>query len=143
MLPIEIRDGNGNQASAHVSEVGELAVAPLRFPTPTQTTMTLINTPFNLIVPKTGFEIVMTAFVFEANKDVGPDGAAVILYESDAVDSSVSTNDILVFNVAKHAARLLNLGNGVILNEGKWINSTTDDNVINVTLFYYYRPKVR
>ena len=137
-VPSHIVDPH-NGLAARVTEFGQLVVAPIAYSTPVTGTLATINTAVNFVEPKGNHSIIITDVILSSDKNVGVDGAAVLVYCSDAIDSTTVVDGILEVNMLKNTARDL-IGLNLIVGEGKWVNAKTDDNNIEVTIGYYRVP---
>ena len=134
-VPSHIVDPH-NGLAARVTEFGQLVVAPIAYSTPITGTLSVINTAVNFVEPKGNHQIIITDVILSSDKNVGVDGAAVLVYCSDAIDSTTVVAGILEVNMLKNTARDL-IGLNLIVGEGKWVNAKTDDATIEVTIGYY------
>jgi hypothetical protein len=132
-----IHDGKGKGSEARVSSRGQLVVAPLDFSTPYNVKAEVINTAYNLVKPKLGWQFIVTDILLYANKNVGAADATVNLYEATAVDSLTIAKSIIEIEMLKQTS--INLtGLNMIVTEGRWINIKTDDDDIFATIMGYY-----
>ena len=137
-VPSHIVDPH-NGLAARVTEFGQLVVAPIAYSTPIVGTLSTINTAVNFVEPVGKHQIVITDIILSSDKNVGVDGAAVLVYCTDSITSTTVVNGILEVNMLKNTARDL-IGLNLIVGEGKWVNAKTDDNNIEVTIGYYRVP---
>jgi len=126
---------------ATVTKYGQLVVAPTDYSTPKAVKLDVINTAFNFVEPVAGSEIVITDMILTANKRVGANDATIVVYEADEIDSVTSTNDILNLEMLKKTTVPLT-GMNMLVGEGKFINATTDDNDVYITIMFYRVPVV-
>ena len=136
--PTVIKDASsGNTAT--VTKFGQLVVAAVDYSTPVAKTLDAINTAYNFVEPSMNKSIVITDIIFTANKNVGVNDATVVLYESDEIDSTISTKDIISLEMIKQSNLALT-GLNMVVSEGRFVNAKTDDDDIFVTIMYYKVP---
>ena len=128
-----------NGLAARVTEFGQLVVSPIAYSTPVTGTLSVINTAVNFVEPKGNHSIIITDVILSSDKNVGVDGAAVLVYCATAIDETTVADGILEVNMLKNTARDL-IGLNLIVGEGKWVNAKTDDAGIEVTIAYYRVP---
>lgn len=138
-LAIEIEDGRGGtKVKAKVTPQGQLVVAPLEFNKPYFQSLDTTDTAFTFIRPVAGKQFVIDAVVVSADRNVSATTAAhVILFEADAEDSTTSLNTIFHFDLVKNTRQALSQLNTAI-SSGVWLNATTDDTTVNITILGYY-----
>ena len=136
--PIHIADPRSGM-TARVTEFGQLVTSSVAYSTPVTGTLAVDDTAVNFVEPKGKHQIVVTDIILSSDKNVGVDGAAVVVYCADAIDSTTVAVGILEVNMLKNTARDL-IGLNLIVGEGKWVNAKTDDNNIEVTIGYYRVP---
>lgn len=137
--PVNIQDSHtGN--TARVSRFGQLITAPLAYSEPVQQNLNIIDTAFNFLEPETGKSIVITDIIVSADKSVSvTDPAEIEIYESDEIDSLNIVQGIV-------SPRLLRGGDfnvtglNLLVPEGRWVNATTSDNNILITIMFYRIP---
>ena len=133
-----IQDSNtGNRAT--VTKFGQLVVAPVDYSVPNTIKLDTINTAFNFIAPIYQKSIIITDIIVTANKNVGANDATVNIFEADSTTSITSTKDIISLEMLKKTTLPLN-GLNMIVSDGKFVNATTDDNDVFITIMYYYVP---
>jgi hypothetical protein len=138
-LNVLIQNGTtGGNFPAKVTFRNQLVTAPLEFNDTYYAMLDTITIPFNLITPRTGKQFVIDGLIISGDRNINnTTGAIVSIFEADAADSAVSTKQIFSLDVGR-----LDRGNATGLNiittEGVWINATTDDTNISVTLIGYY-----
>ena len=137
-VPSHIVDPH-NGLAARVTEFGQLVVSPIAYSVPVEQSLTVINTAYNFIAPEMGHQIVITDIILTADKNVGASGAAAVVYEADAVDTTTVSVGILNVEMLKNTSRDL-IGLNFIVPKGKWVNAKTDDNNVQVTIGYYRVP---
>lgn len=135
--------GRDGKTQSEVTPFGQLVVAPLAFSTPATAS---ILTPaqqgvaFNVIGPKQGHIIVITDILLSTNKDVGPDGSLITIYEATTADELASLGDILEVQLLKNIfAPISGLNLGV--PQGRFVNIRADDDDVFVTIMFY-RAKI-
>ncbi len=134
MLQIEIVGPSG--VAAEVLQGGRLVMSEIAFSEAQFQGMDTIDTAFNFYSPKAGKRLVITGFIVDTNKDIGPDGASIIFYEADSADSITVDKTVLQFAMTKNTNRSplpLNL----IVTAGKFLNGKTNDATVLATILGY------
>lgn len=137
--PVNIKDSDTGVV-AKVTRFGQLVVAPIQYSTPVTIELDATGTAFNFITPQAGKNVVITDIIAAANKNVNLTTPANI--EIFAADSATSTTpDPLI--VSPQLIRSSNAGAtglNLLIDEGKWVNATTDDAEVLVTIMFYRVP---
>jgi len=137
--PVNIQDSLKGTI-ARVTKFGQLVVAPLDYSIPIERELDAINTAFNFIEPEAGHSIVITAILVSANKDVSvTDPADVNIFEADSITSLIPAPGIIRPQMVRSTNLPLTPLN-LIIPEGKWVNATTTDDVIILTIMFYRVP---
>lgn len=141
-MPIStaIIDGRGTSNRARVTPYGQVVTGPVAYNRISTQTLDVNNQVYNFVAPLLGHNIVIDGILLYANKGVGTNDASVVLYESaEGPASAVHTTVILETEMVKKTSRDL-IGLNYLCSQGVWINATTDDDDVFVTLLYYYVP---
>lgn len=128
--------GRGHEA--RVSHAGELVTIRGNYDTAYFASMTATATAYNLVEPKDQSTFVITALIINADKNVSAtDGAVVVLLEGDSTTDTSGTKTLLTLNIGKNETSVIT---GILINttRGKYLNVTTDDATVNITLLGYY-----
>lgn len=142
-LNTHITDGTGTKSSAKVTARGEVITAPISYSTSYFQEMTAINTAYNLVVPKSGYEIVITSIIVNANKGVSStDGALVEIFTADSPTSTTALGDILTVQLIKNARQVLT-GLNIKVGSGVWINAVTDDATVFITIAGFHLQEIQ
>ena len=137
--PTNITDALSGFA-AKVTRFGQLIVAPLDYSKPVEHDLDAINTAFNFVTPSQDQNIVITDIVVSADKDVSANTPAIIsIFEADAVDSIVP-NALIIKPQLLRSENFAISGLNLLISEGKWINATTTDTTIILTIMFYRVP---
>mgnify|MGYP003654919053 CR=1 FL=1 len=139
MIDAIIQDGFGSKHKAMVTQYGQLVVGALSYSTPIAHSMTAINTAYNFATPISGKRIVITDILMYANKGVGANDAAVEIYEAAGDNETTVLKTIISTEMLKQTSRDFT-GLNLIVSDGVWLNAKTDDNIIYMTIMYYYIP---
>lgn len=141
-LSTHLTDGTGTKAQAKVTQRGEVVVAPISYSTSYFNEMTAVNTAYNFITPKTGYEIVITSIIVNANKTVSAtDGALIEIFTANGATSIVPIDDILTVQLVKNSRQVLT-GLNIKMSSGVWINAVTDDATIFLTVAGFYLKEI-
>lgn len=137
--PVNIQDSKTGIV-AKVTRFGQLVVAPLQYSTPVTIALDATATAFNFIAPQAGKSIVITDIIVAANKNVSTTTPGNI--EIFGADSVISTtpNPLIVSPQLVRSSSLGATGLNLLVDEGKWVNATTDDTEILITIMFYRVP---
>ena len=138
-LPVNIKDSDSGKV-AKVTKFGQLVVAPIAYSIPVTQEMDVIDTAFNFVTPEQGQSIVITDIVIAANKDVSPTEPAIVeVYTADANDSITVITEILLTQIPRSTTVPIT-GLNLLIGEGVWVNSKTNDNNVSLTIMFYRVP---
>lgn len=138
MLHTVQKDADHN-TSAKVSKRGQTIVAPLAYSKFYFASAVVINTAYNLVIPKPGKKFVITDIILSADKGVsGTNGAIVELYEAETPNTLVVSTSIYTDEILKLDRVVLTGLNVLIVTEGRWINVKTNDNTVRASVAGYY-----
>jgi len=138
LIQVKLNDGTGAGHTVKVTHTGELVTVRGNYDQTFQDSMTSINTAYNLIVPKTANQFIITGIVINADKNVSAtDGAVVEVYEAADATTTTATKTILTLNIGKNSTIPLT---GILIQttRGTFLNAKTDDATVNITLLGYY-----
>ena len=138
MIDTKISDGSGGGHLARVTHAGELITVRGNYDSTFNAAMTSINTAYNLVTPKSGFQFIVTGVVLNADKNVSAtDGAIAELYEATSDTTTTASKTLLTLNIGKNTTVPLT---GILIQttKGLFINAKTDDATVNITLLGYY-----
>jgi len=130
---------NDSGIKARVTKFGQLVVAPLQYSTPLADEIDVANTAFNFIIPKQDQSIVITDIILSADRNVGVNGADVVVYEADSTTTLTEDQIILDVDMVKQTQLTVN-GLNLIVPEGKFVNVKSDDTNIKITIMFYRVP---
>jgi hypothetical protein len=120
---------------ARVSINGEVATGALKYSEPYYVELEVDNQIYNVVPAKTGQRFIITGILIGADRNVTTD-CTVHVYEAVS-DIGTTEKDILKIDLNKGEHTYLNLIN-VATQVTRWINATTDDDDVDVTVFGYY-----
>ena len=138
MIDTKISDGSGGGHLARVTHAGELIIVRGNYDSTFNAAMTSINTAYNLVTPKSGFQFIVTGIVLNADKNVSAtDGAIAELYEATTDTTTTSSKTLLTLNIGKNTTVPLT---SILIQttKGVYVNAKTDDATVNITLLGYY-----
>lgn len=125
---------------ARVTKFGQLVTSPLQYSTPVGKELLIADEAVNFIAPKQNQGIVITDIIASANKDVSnTDPADITIYEADSIDSIIPVNVIVQPQLLRSQNIPLN-GLNLLIPEGRWVNATTNDGGILLTIMFYRIP---
>jgi len=134
--PCVIIDGDTN-LPAKVTSFGQLVTAPIEYSDASAQNLDVVGTAFNLAVPEHGKAIVITDVIASANNTVSNTSPAdIVIYESDSA-TSLTELSVIVRPQLVRANNFILTGLNLIVPPGRWINASTTDNSILVTLMFY------
>lgn len=139
-LPVVLRgkDGTGGVV-AEVTSRGQLITAPIDYSKPYVASVTVANTAYNLIVPKTNTQFVITDIVITGTKSIDPNtDAEVIIYEAGTETSLTVNNTLIELSVPRSAIIPLTGLNVITENVSTYINIKSSDVTIKCTLMGYH-----
>lgn len=136
--PSVIKD-NDSGKTARVSRFGQLIVAPLEYSTPVADEVDAPGTAFNFIGPEQDQSIVITDIILSADRNVGVNGADVVIYEASNTTTITEDQIILDVDMVKQTTLAVN-GLNLIVPEGKFVNAKSDDVNIKITIMFYRVP---
>ena len=138
MIGFFIRNGRGKRYSAKVSKHGQIITAPLEYNETYYNSMSSISTAYNFIAPKNGKQFVIDGYIIESDKNVSATtGAEIPVIEAASPGSLTPTKTIFTLELGKLAGRNATRLN-ILTSAGIWINASTDDATVNLTLLGYY-----
>ncbi len=138
MIDVVQKDAEHN-TKARVTKRGQTVVAPLAYSRFYTNTATVVDTAYNLVVPKPGKKFVITDIILSADKGVsGTNGAIVEVYEAEAIDTISVSTTIYSDEILKLDRVILTGLNVLIVTEGRWINFKTNDNNVRASVAGYY-----
>jgi hypothetical protein len=135
MLSVGIKNGNG--VEARVTSRGELVVAPLGFSEARFNLLAVINTAYNFTQPKASQRFCITGICMYADKNVAAGDATVNIYEATSSTSTAAVKTLFSFEMPKQTTRDI-IGLNLLVSEGVWLNATTNDNNIFITILGHY-----
>ncbi len=137
MITTALSGSSGN--IAQVLSDGELTVLIGNFAEVATGIAEIDDTAVNLIAPEAGFDIVITGYVIETNREVGVNGANVEVYAATSASSTAVDTSILLFDMPKQTVREATVALFKV-PAGKWVNAKTDDDNAMISIFFYRRP---
>ena len=137
--PVELVDPESGGRS-RITEFGQLVVAPISYSSAVEHDMDVINTAFNFAEPVHGKSIVITDIIASANNSVSNTTPAdIVVYQADSATSLVSLSGIVRPQLVR-ANNFILTGLNLIVPPGVWINATTTDDDILLTIMFYRVP---
>jgi hypothetical protein len=133
-----LKNGRGKKYSASVTSRGQVVTAPIEYNDTYYNSMSATATAYNFVTPKTNKRFVITGYIVASNKDVSSTtGAEIPIIEASSPSSTTPTKTHLTLELGKLDGRQLT-GLNIITTAGVWINASTDDASVNLTLLGYY-----
>ena len=137
--PVELvgPDGKGR---ARITEFDQLVVAPIAYSTAEEREMDVVGTAFNFVIPVHGKSIVITDIIASANNTVSNTAPAdIAVFQADSEVSIVPIKGIVRPQLVR-AENFILTGLNLIVPPGVWINATTTDSDILLTIMFYRVP---
>ena len=135
--PFYIAGANGGTNKAHVTKNGELIVANISPNTVQHWDMTNPGSAYNFAPPFTGKKMRLMNILMYANKSVGASDATISIFTATEEASDTPVETILNLELPKYAIRDL-IGLNIALPEGLYLNATTNDATVFMTMMGYY-----
>ncbi len=140
MIDAVIKDGTGTDHKARVTAFGQVITGPVDYNSVATQELAVASTVYNFVEPLAGHRIVVDGLLLYANRNVGVNDATVTIYESTVgPDSAVISQTILQTQMLKQSRADI-IGINFLCSEGSWINASTDDDDVFLTVLYYYVP---
>ena len=137
--PSTIVDPDTRQ-SAKVTKFGQLIVAPIDYSDASAHDMDVISTAFNFITPSQDKSIVITDIIASANNNVSNTAPAdIVIFEASSA-VSITPLDIIVRPQLTRSNNFILTGLNLLTPPGRWVNATTTDNDILLTIMFYRVP---
>ena len=135
-MPTEVIIVGPNGISAQLTPNGEMVTAPLEYSEGVFKELNVVDTSFNFFTPTSGKRRVLTGILISTDRNVGVNGASIVVYEATASDIITVSNTILQLDMTKNQV-LPMFGLRFITTEGRFINAKTDDDTVFITLTGY------
>lgn len=138
-LPVCIKNGGENSVEAGVNDYGVLATGPIKFSDTFNASLTVDNTPVNILGPMAGANFIITGLYIKGSKAIDPNtDATVVLYEN-GVSGTDATQDKVILSAPVGRSESLPLNSlNISINKGKWLNAISSDSTITIAVFGYY-----
>ena len=138
-LPVVLK-GRGDGSEAKVSSIGEVIVAPFAYSDSKFVELATAAEGYTFYEPKVDSQFIITGIIFKADKQVsGTTEGDVVIYESSAVDSATQTKVLFQMAVLQYDNMVL-LPMNVAVSEGVWLNASTTDDDVHMTIMGFYKP---
>lgn len=134
MINVRILDDDSGRV-VKVTPNGELVTGTLEYSEPYYVELGVNDQIYNAVPAKVSKRFIIVGLLIGADRNVTTD-CTVHIYESLSADG-VSDKDILVIDLNKGHHTYLNLIN-LSTQSTRWINATTDDDDVDLTVFGYY-----
>lgn len=134
-MTLPVRVIGPNKIQARVTPRGELITGAIEHSQPYYVELGVNDQIYNAVPGKVGWAFVITGMIIGADRNVNTD-CTVHIYEATSADG-VTSRDIFIGDVNKGQTLPL-VGLNVITEPTRWINATTDDDDVDLTIFGYY-----
>lgn len=135
-IGVYVRDGRNDRA-VDITPNGEMVVSAIKPNISVHHKMDTINTAYNFAPIVTGKRMILQNILVYGNKNVGINDATVTIYTADALESTTPIRTVLEFEVPEKQSRDI-IGLNLDLGSGVFLNATTDDNDVFLTMMGYY-----
>jgi hypothetical protein len=137
-LDIHIEDPSTSN-KARVTGRGQVVVSSISFSESFSTTVNVINTAFNLVLPKENQKFVITDIVLTGDKNVSTvEDASIVVYEAPDLASITPDNVLLDVDVARSSSLVLTGLNLITETAAKFINIKSTEINVKATMMGYY-----
>jgi hypothetical protein len=124
-----------NKVQARVTERGELITSAIEHSQPYYVELGVDAQIYNVIPGVVGWRFVITSIIIGADRNVSID-CTVHIYESLSADGTTE-RDIWRGDINKGETLPL-IGLDIITRPTRWVNATTDDDDVDLTILGYY-----
>lgn len=141
--PVQIRDGGyGTATLVKVTSLGQLVVAPLAYDEVSTSDIPLAFTGVTFFKPKAGKQFVITGIYLRATSSVSPTTDATLeVFESTSLNGNSVIKGLFLTSAVKNDHLEIG-GLNILVREGFWVNASTSDPTVRVTMTGYYIPKI-
>jgi hypothetical protein len=133
-----IKDGHGEGNRVKVSSRGQLVTAPLDYSTLHSVTLAVAGTVYNLALPVSGKQFVITDLILYADKNVGTNDASIEIFGAGDGPTGVNALGSLIELELPKKNSLVLTGLNIVIGKGLWLNATTNDNIVYINIAGYY-----
>jgi hypothetical protein len=131
---IKVGISNGGGIFAKVTNNGELVTGPLEYSEPYYMELGVAAQIYSIVPGKANKRFLITGILLGADRNVATD-CTINIYEATSAEGTAD-KEILTIDLNKGEHTFLNIN--VATQETRWINGTTDDDDVDVTIFGYY-----
>lgn len=140
-INVNLLDGFGNKTPIRVSRIGQLIIAPFSYDETSFQRLDVADVAFNFYGPIQGQQFVITGLVAVADI-IGNAVSSVVFYEADSKIKTTPLNIIYEDSLGKGERTVL-LPLNILTSPNVFINATTTEETIKVTVMGYYIPEVK
>lgn len=134
-MTLSVRVLGSNKRQVNVTKRGELIVGSIEYSEPFYVELGVNAQIYNVVPAIAGKRFVITGTFIGADRNVTTD-ATVHIYEALSVDGT-SDRDLFISDITRGAFVPIT-GLNIITQSSRWINATTDDDDIDLTIAGYY-----
>lgn len=137
-IDVKIQDAKTGETCL-VTSRGQLVVSPISYSVSYTTSVTVINTAYNLVPARADKKFVITDIILTGDKTISTvTDATVDIYEASGPDETTIDNELIQVDVPRSQSVILIGLNLITENAAKYINvKSTDINVKTVLMGYY------
>lgn len=121
-----------------ITKRGQAITAPLSYSDFYPVTLSVANTPVNVIGPRAGEKFVITSIIISGNRTIGANGAVVTIFENSLGPTDGTIERIIYQDEVAKQTRAIVTDVNVKTNSARWINAVADDISVRVNLAGYY-----
>lgn len=142
-LNVHIGSGDGKGGVLKVTPQGEMAVSRYGYD---ETEFRLLDSPgvaYNFYGPRAGYGFVITVIRARANRQVSTTvDADVVVFENATGPDQVAQEKVIHQEALVRGENFTLMGLNYRVTEGRWVNATTTDDDVTMTIMGYYIPLV-
>ena len=132
MIDVRLVGSESGRAVA-VGPDGTIATAQVTPSNPSSITLATADGAHNFCKPVPGKEYRITDIILTTNKDIGLNGAAVVVYEAASAETETASKVVLSTQILKNSSLVLS-GLHWKVAAGKFLNVKTDDDTVYCTI---------
>lgn len=138
-VPICIKNGGQNSIEARVNDFGVLATGAISFSASYNATLSVDNTPVNVLGPMDGANFIITGIYIKGSKAIDPNtDATFVLYENATGPTSATQSKIILSAPVGRSESLALNSLNILISSAVWLNATASDSSVSLAVFGYY-----
>ncbi len=138
MINTQMYDPETDKSASVVNE-GSLAVSPRHYNEIFSIKLDVAAQVYNIVPAKSGYYFVGQVLIMTGNKNIGTSDATVTIYAATEEDGAYAAGtEFLQLELEKNGKIIIPGMNLITRDKGIWVNATTDDDDVYLTLLGYY-----